>query len=253
MRHGDQVRALIRRLVLLASDDAASVIEDLLVQPTLEKLRFHLESAREDLQTRQREQRFRFRPPEQVARILANTKPDDAADLTALVLDHLDDIQTEIRFENDDGFRRYWNLATSPPTPLMENHCRDVLLRSLRTRLDPFGIDCQPEGDYSNDKRADIRVSVDNRIELPIEIKRDSNPDLERSLRDQLIALYTHAPEADEHGIYLVLWFGAKPGTKKRRPPFDCPKVLQARLESLLQPAERGRIQVRVIDVSLPS
>ena len=253
MRHGNQIRALIQRLVLLASDDAAQAVDHLLGNPVLAKLRFRLESAREELQIRQREQRFRFRSPEQVARILANKKPEDPPDLTALVLDHLDDIQTEIRSENDDGFRRYWNLAMKPPRPLKENHCRDVLLYSLRTRLDPFGIDCQPEADYSNDKRADIRVSVDNRIELPIEIKRDSNPEVEAGLRSQLIARYTHAPKADGHGIYLVFWFGTIPDDRKRRPRFDCPKALQTSLESLLQPAERGRIAVRVVDVSLPS
>ncbi len=37
------------------------------------------------------------------------------------------------------------------------------------------------------DKRADIRISVDNRIELPIEIKLDSNPKLVRDLREQLV------------------------------------------------------------------
>jgi len=253
MRHGNQIRALIQRLVLLASDDAAQAVDHLLGNPVLAKLRFRLQSARAELQIRQREQRFRFRPPEQVARILANKKPEDPADLTALVLDHLDDIQTDIRSENDDGFRRYWNLAMNPPRPLKENHCRDVLLYSLRTRLDPFGIDCQPEADYSNDKRADIRVSVDNRIELPIEIKRDSNPEVEAGLRSQLIARYTHARKADGHGIYLVFWFGTIPDDRKRRPRFDCPKALQTSLESLLQPAERGRIAVRVVDVSLPS
>ena len=102
------------------------------------------------------------------------------------------------------------------------------------------------------DKRADIRISVDNRIELPIEIKLDSNPKLVRDLREQLIARYTHAPKTDDHGIYLVFWFGARPGDRKRRPPLDCPKALQAHLESRLQPAERGRIHVRVMDISLP-
>jgi hypothetical protein len=74
------------------------------------------------------------------------------------------------------------------------------------------------------------------------------------SLREQLIAQYTIAPRADEHGIYLVLWFGGEgmpcstDGGKKPRSPDE----LQIRLEAQLNPIERLRIFVRVLDVSWP-
>lgn len=93
----------------------------------------------------------------------------------------------------------------------------------LKACLASFGIDCQPEGDHFNDKRADIRLSWRNEFELPIEIKGEWNDSLWTALRSQLIAQYAIAPKAAEHSIYLVLWFGgefqkaARDGGKKPR------------------------------------
>lgn len=118
--------------------------------------------------------------------------------------------------------------------------------------MTPLDIDCQPEGDYANDKRADIRLSYHAEFELPIEIKRDSNPSLWEALQNQLINQYAIAPRADGHGIYLVLWFGGEgmprptDGGKKPRSPEE----LKTRLEAQLSPIERQRIFVRVLDVN---
>ncbi|MFT3849011.1 MAG: hypothetical protein QM739_10090 [Propionivibrio sp.] len=89
---------------------------------------------------------------------------------------------------------------------------------------------------------------------MPIEIKRDDNRELWRAARTQLMAQYASASKAWGYGIYLVLWFGrgdlpvARDGGKK---PVSAAE-LQSRLESLLDPEERRRIFVRVLDVSWP-
>lgn len=125
---------------------------------------------------------------------------------------------------------------------------------SAERRLDPLGIECQPEVDYVNDKRADIRLSYQTRFGHPIEIKRDSNDSLWSALRDQLIGQYAIEPRAYGYGIYLVLWFGgegmprATDGDKKPRSPEE----LRIRLETQLDPLERQCIFIRVLDVSWP-
>ena len=140
-----------------------------------------------------------------------------------------------------------------------ENLCRDILLTRLRAHLASarFGIDCQPEVDYANDKRADICLSYRNEFELPIEIKRDDNRPLWTALRAQLIGQYTNSissPKVSGHGIYLVLWFGKNdlPAVKDGGKKPTSPEELQARLEAQLDPEERRRIFVRVLDVSWP-
>ena len=253
LRYGDLVRALVNRLGRMPTAEAAREIERLLEKPLLCKLKPALESARYQQKIHQRENQFHFLSPRKVARILANQAPINVADLAALALDHLDDIARDIRQDNDDGFRAFWT-ETKPNKPKPENSCRDALLTRLRARLTPLGVDCQPEGDYANDKRADIRLSYRSEFELPIEIKRDSNQSLWTRLREQLIEQYSIAPRANGHGIYLVLWFGGegipRPTDGGKKP--HSPEELKTRLEAQLSPIGRLRIFVRVLDVSWP-
>ncbi len=257
MQRGENIRGMVTRLGALATDDAAFEIERLLALPALSKLRLALEGARHQLKLNQRETAFRFPPMASVAQILANRAPANAADLAAMALDYLDEIADEIRNDNDDGFRAFWNVENRKPIGKREeNLCRDALLTRLRKRFASatFGIDCQPEVDYANDKRADIRLSCRNEFELPIEIKRDDNRSLWTALRSQLIAQYTISPKASGFGIYVVLWFGqgdlptAKDGGKK---PVSA-QELQSRLAAQLDLEERRHVFVRVLDVSWP-
>lgn len=255
LTRGEHIRALIFRLSTSKIEDSENEIERLLALPSLAKLKLRLEHARQQLQLKQRESEFHFLPITAIAQVLANKEPANVQDLTALTLDHLDDIAEDIRQNNDDGFRAYWNIENKMNTSKREeNHCRDDLLRRLRVDLDPLGIDCQPEGDYFNDKRADIRISFQNKFELPIEIKRDDNKTLWPALRTQLINQYSIAPKTAGYGLYLVLWFGkngmpaAPDGGKKPRHPEE----LKNRLKAQLSPSEQQKIFVRVLDVSWP-
>jgi hypothetical protein len=257
MQRGESIRGMVTRLGTQATDDeAAREIERLLTLPSLSKLKHSLESARHQLKLKQREGAFRFPPLASVARILANREPANSADLAALSVDYLDQIADQIRNDNDDGFRAFWNIENKQPTcKREENLCRDSLLTRLRIYLTPLAVDCQPEGDYANDKRADLRLSYRNDFELPIEIKRDDNRELWTALRRQLMGQYTSSPRASGYGIYFVLWFGksdlppARDGGKKP----TSPEELQARLEAQLDPEEQKRVFVRVLNVSWPA
>lgn len=255
MQRGESIQGMVTRLGTLATDDAAQEIKRLLVLPSLSKLKHALENAQHQLKLKQRESAFCFPALSSVVGILANRGPANSADLAALTVDYLDQIADQIRNDNDDGFRGFWNVERKQPTGKREeNLCRDSLLTRLRLYLTPFGVDCQPEGDYANDKRADLRLSYRNEFELPIEIKRDDNRELWTSLRGQLMGQYSSSPKASGYGIYLVLWFGkgdlppARDGGKKP----TSPEALQVRLEAQLDPEERRRIFVRVLDVSWP-
>ena len=69
------------------------------------------------------------------------------------------------------------------------------------------GVVAEPEGEYANDKRADIRVIFGD-FNVPVEVKKDRNRYLWSSLNSQLIANYASDPATGGHGIYLVFWFG---------------------------------------------
>ena len=120
-----------------------------------------------------------------------------------------------------------------------------------------LGIEAQREGNYADNKRADIRVSFGgaNGFNVPIEIKKDTHDDLWRAIHEQLVLKYVRDPGAAGYGIYLVFWFGGK----GMRPPSDggkkprSAKELEDRLRQTLTPEESYRIQICVIDCALPS
>jgi hypothetical protein len=169
------------------------------------------------------------------------------------VLDHLDQIATDIRKSNSDLFRQFWTQE-SQNKHKHENSCRDALLAMLRGHLEPLGIDSQPEFDYVNDKRADIRVSYRNEYVLPIEIKGEWHPKLWTSVQTQLIPQYTGPKETQAYGVYLVLWVGgleqpaARDGWKKAVTPNE----LELRLHKNIPQESQKRITVKVIDVTGP-
>ncbi len=256
MNRGERVRSLVTRLAGLATEDAASEIDRLLTIPNLKSLKQTLENARNQLQLKRRENEFRFLPLAGITQVLANQAPASVPDLAALALDHLDDIALQIRQENDNGFSAFWNVKNNKPVGQRdENQCREELLRRLRPRMMSHKVDCQPEEPYFNNRRADIRLSYCDTLDLPIEIKRDSNDGLWTAIRAQLIGKYSVAPKAKGHGIYLVLWFGGKDMPRPRdggKKP-TTPGELRERLEAQLTPEERTRIFVRLLDVSWPT
>ena len=253
MRRGDHVRALITRLGALGTKESEQEIERLLALPALTKLKLSLENSRHQSLLIQRENAFRFPALDGVVKILANREPVGVPDLAELVLANLDDLARDVRQDNSDLFRQFWTEAEEN-VPKPENSCRDALLDKLKSRLAPFFLDCMPEGDYFSDKRADIRIAYRNDFELPIEIKRENNASLWSALRKQLIGQYAIAPKARGYGIYLVLWFGkgdfSASGDGGKKP--KTPEELRERLEAMLDPEERTRISVRVLDVSWP-
>ena len=201
-----------------------------------------------------REASFRHKDVDQVLQVLDNLKPANAADLAALTVDILSDMAKWIRDGNTSDWRQYWNMDSPSQldTPKHEELCRNELLSHLQLKLEPLGIDAQPEGHYADDKRSDIRVSYCD-FNVPVEIKKSTHRDLWRAIREQLITKYTRDPGADGYGIYLVFWFGAEgcsmPPSGKR--PTSAHQ-LQERLLDTLSPDEKFKISICVIDVSKP-
>ena len=252
MRVADHINRLIRRLSSLPTDEASLALEELATDEVLSKWRLVLERARDRQRVINRDAGYQHPSIKQVRRTLRNESPANAADLFALLVDRLHSLACQIRSSNTDDWHQYWNEDSHgrPLEPKHEDRGRDALLSHLRDHL-PAGVDAQPEGQYSDDNRSDIRVSYGAEFNVPVEIKKDRHPKLWSALRDQLIAQYASDPSAGGHGIYLVFWFGdgrVPPPPQGRRP--NGPAELQLRLEEQLTAAERRRIAVRVIDVS---
>lgn len=175
--------------------------------------------------------------------------------MAALLEDRLDDACEDLRGGNSDFWRQFWNedrhgrVTAAKP----EDSCRDAILANLQLRL-PEDVDAVREGSYAASTRSDIRAGCRG-FNVPVEIKKDSHPNLWRAMQDQLVAQYTTDPTTDGYGIYLVLWFADpdKPATRHpdgSRP--STPAELQRRLEHQLTPHQARKIDVMVMDVTKP-
>ena len=253
MRAAEQVDRLIRRLASLTCVDAAQALDALVDDAALSKWRVLLERVRDQQRVIYRDTSYQHPDMVQIRETLSNRAPANAGDLAALLVDNLDALASRIRSSNTDDWHQYWNEDHygRPLKPKHEDRCRDALLSSLRGHLSRHGVDAQPEGQYADDNRSDIRVSYGAEFNVPVEIKKDRHPKLWSALRDQLIARYVSDPTTGGHGIYLVFWFGdgkIPPPPQGRLP--TVPAELQQQLEEQLTEAEKRQIAVRVIDVS---
>ncbi|WP_297448103.1 hypothetical protein [Ferrovum sp.] len=259
MRMSDMVRSYINTLGGHPEEAATCELERLISLSGLSHWRNELRGALHNQRIARRRAAFRRLSVAEVSRTLANLQPACAADLAALTFDHLCDIARKIRDGSTNEYRQYWSYDKSNKKldePKPENDCRDALLSDLKIRLSTLGIDAEREGNYADDKRADIKVLFGGAsgFNVPVEIKRDTHEDLWRAIHEQLILRYVRDPGADGHGIYLVFWFGGK-GMK---PPSDGKKLhgateLEERLRQTLTPEESHRIRICVIDCALPS
>lgn len=251
----------LRRLItqLGESEDPTALTELRRLQqlPELEKIHFYLEHTAYDTQIRIREKSFEFLKPESLIKVLKNREPVDVKDLQQLVVEHLDDYVESIHKDNANIYARFWDTYKER-RPKDENDCRNIIFSELKSRLSPHGVECSPEAQYVNSKRADIRASFSNKFSVPLEFKCDWNKDLWTSLRDQLINKYSIEKNADGHGIYLALWFGKHsrgniPKTLNGSPTPQTPTQIEDYLLSLLNPEEKQRILVRVINLEWTS
>ena len=236
---------------LAADEESGDAFDRLQADPMLERCHYILARMSEVRRTTRNDAGYRHPDIVRVCQTFSNEAPANAADLAALLVDRLSEIAERVQTENTDEWRKYWNEDShgQPDKPRHENSCRDILLSDLRGFL-PNGLDAQPEGQYVNDKRTDIRVSYEG-FHVPIEIKKNGNRGLLSSLKNQLIDLYTRDPATGGYGIYLVLWFGEKysnplPSGARSRDSQE----LKKSIESVLSEDESRKISVCVIDVS---
>lgn len=244
---------------LLAGDPRPAASTELRRLIDLPRLSLWSERLRHSLLSQQvvaREAHFTYAGSRSVALTLANGAPANHADLMALALDHLHDIERHLRGADTFALKQFWKVEIDGARlPKIENDCRDLLLERLRPRMDPLDVHVVPEQQAADEKRADLRVNFmakGQKLAVPIEIKKENHPELWTAWLDQLQALYTIDPAADGHGIYLVLWFA-----HDLKPPLegDMPTSaldLQNRLAEQIPVPDRARIAVIVMDLSLP-
>lgn len=184
-----------------------------------------------------------------VAATLSDAAPTTGAQLQAVILEELAVVQAKVRSSDRDWYRNFFHNLR----PKTEDECRDAILQVLGTP--PFEIQAIPEGHMADDKRADILISLGDKV-VPVEIKGQWHAKLWSAADEQLDRLYV-ADWRAERGIFLVLWFGpesSKPITRAPRgvTPPDTPDGLKAALEAASATVRDGRTEIVVLDLTRP-
>lgn len=202
--------------------------------------------------------------PLSVAEVVASLRgnaPANADDLRDMLMESLYNLRENKYCEgNPKNLRnQYWNTATAgkggtqiQPKAKRENECRDFLANEIEHEL-PQSCRVDTEASSAHERRADLLVSF-GEFEVPVEIKKASNPELWSGVENQL-ADYARRPKAHGCGVYLVLWFGDRPC---QNPPsdFPCPKPknpeeLELALTEFVKQGGHDGIRVFVMDLSL--
>lgn len=249
------VRSLIALLSAEVSGAAGQALERLVNNPSLASYNADLRHALASQKVLQIDAAYDQPGWRDVVEALSNGAPANIADLQALVLDHLHDLDRSLRGSNTDPYKQFWNVDQwgRPTEPKPEEVGRDALVTMLRPRLSPHGLSTEPEGHMAHDKRTDIAI-FHPKAKLVVELKRDCHGDLWEAAQTQLERLYTRDPDAKGYGIYGVFWYGEK--RKSPIPAVDgegaptSPSELQQRLQARVPEASRDKVRVIVLDVS---
>ena len=247
------VQKLIDQLAASPKTEATQALVKLQTDPRLAQWRPQLQFARDTQRVVRRDAGYQAPSPAQVLATLRDGPPGSAADLRALVLDRLDRISKRIQTAPGNLWRQYWNEDSygHPTGPKREGSGRDSLLETLRSEL-PAGCEVRKEVPAAGDRQSDLTVECGD-LYLPLEVKKAEHRDLWRAAGEQLLAKYATDPATGGLGVYVVLWFGpelVRTSPTGRRP--GGPGELRRWLEETLEPADRPRASVVVLDVTPP-
>ncbi len=252
-------------IVVLASSpltEATIMLQKFIEDPNLEKWKNRLKHEQANQIKKRAEANFKRPTAEAIIKSLHNGRPASTADLNALVLDHMKDLQTEIRDGALDGWQHFWNLDGNRATlsSRREETCRDYIVERLKERLLKQEVDLITEARAPERKRIDIKAKSLGHVFLPLEVKKQNNAELWTAPKDQLHADYMRDANCCGSGIYLVLWFGANVRDAKTtklpsqpRKTFQTPLDLKAELEKNIKADGLSGIEVIVLDVSSPT
>lgn len=187
---------------------------------------------------------------DEIHAVVQDLVPVTVADLQEIVMEELTVAQKMIASNDIDSWKGFFDKDN---IPLDEETCSDHLIGILRQHSQE--IVYQPETHGANDKEVDITCSVGN-LRLPIEVKGQWHKELWNAADSQLDHLYTKDCEADNRGIYLVLWFGKQSNRNKKlkglgrgKPSPKSPEELRSMLIERSSAARDGRVEIFVMDI----
>ena len=224
-----------------------SVIGDCRFQDFLDTLR----SMRAAAQRRIALSEFEAPTPWQIAQMLDKNMLASVEDLRALMCEELIELQQAIKGSEFDPIEKFYSGGMRVDETAASKRIGEHLQLRLTGKNIPISIEHQ-----LNDKgRCDITATamVDGkRILLVMEVKGQWSRELYTAAEKQLHVRYSMHPDAEEQGIYLVLWFGKNEKVaESHNHAITSSEDLKFSVISRMAEELRGSIDVFVLDLSV--
>lgn len=135
-----------------------------------------------------------------------------------------------------------------------ENRSTLIIAERLSLRLGPLGISITPEHQLKSQNRSDFtasRMVGGKRRLLVTEVKGQWHRELYSAASAQLYERYSIHPDAEQQGVFLVIWFGESEIIAGRKNlGIKTAQELKSSIEAVLPIELRGFIDIFVLDVS---
>jgi len=233
-------------------DDAVPVLDRLLDDPRFENLHKDLKSIHASQVRKKALRDFEPPTPQEIVNRLDCDAVVTVEGLRQLVIQELQDFQKAIDGGEFNSADRFYEKGER----LGEVRSTQIIAERLNLRLEPLGISVTPEHQLKSANRSDFTATkmIGGRRRLLVaEVKGQWHDELYTAASAQLYERYSIHPDAEQQGIYLVIWFGENETVAgRKRHGIGSAQELKSRIKEKLLPELTGLIDVFVLDVSKP-
>lgn len=231
-------------------EDAIPVLDRLLNDPRFTSLHKELQSIYADQIRKKALRDFEPPTPDEIVQRLDCDSVVTVEGLRQLVLQELHDFQKAIDGGEFNSADRFYEKNDR----LDEVKSTEIIAERLNLRLQPQGIAITPEHQLKGKNRSDFTASKligERRRLLVTEVKGQWHRELYSAASAQLYDRYSIHPDAEQQGIFLVIWFGESETVAGRKTHgIKTAQELKISIEAVLPADLRGLIDVFVLDVS---
>lgn len=238
------------RIAKDAPEKALAVYDKLSPDPRFAGFLNDLLAARATVARRLAHGDYRAPSAADVAALLEKRSIASVEDMRALMLEALSEVESQIRYAETDTIDTFYTNGTH----VDENTARNRIVEHLRSYMTAHRLSVVIEHHMAQGNRCDITATemiAGRRRLLTIEVKGQWHGELFTAASAQLDKRYSSNPDAEQQGIYLILWFG--PHVEVAGTINTKYKTSEALREAIVEamPAEmRGRIDVKMADLS---
>ncbi|WP_421225470.1 hypothetical protein [Aeromonas enteropelogenes] len=232
------------------TDDGASYIRLLLSDLRFSDFHMDLQSINASLIRKRALRDFTPPLPQEIIKLLDGNEVVTVEGLRKLVLYELHRYQQDINGGEFNSAERFYEKGER----LDEVRSTEIIAERIKLRLEPQNITVTPEHQLKDRNRSDFTVTkiiAGQRRLLVTEVKGQWHRELYTAASAQLYDRYSIHPDAEQQGIFLVIWFGANEDVAgRKRHGIESAEMLKSDIEEKLPTELLRLIDVFVLDVS---